>query len=282
MKHILLVMLVFAIGACGEPVTIQSGEIGKQLTTEGLEDGIRKPGAFRLDWCGVGACPKLIRLQVNKHAEDMQIDTLFLPKSNVDIDNVKIRLQFRVKQDKSSINQVYEEVRPEKVEDQVFLISASLVYDTYLRGRVPDAVVGILRDYTVEEVLTQVPEIGKFVKEQVNKELKDEPVEVTELSFPNGIGEVPEEVITAKRKLFAIDEEKARQVKALEAELSVEEQRQAVQRKRAKNDKIVAKELGIPVALFMYLKTFERFADAAAEGTAVAIGSGTMPITGKK
>jgi hypothetical protein len=278
MRTFVLTALFCLAAGCGERVTIESGEVGKQLTTGGLEERIRQPGAFRMDSCAVSACPKLIRLQVNKHAEDMRIDSLFLPKSNVDLDNVEIRLQFRVKPDKASMNKVFGEVRPESVSDHVLLISSSRVYDTYLRGKVPDAVVATLREYTVEEVLTQVPEIAEYVEKKVNQELADEPVEVTELSFPNGIGEVPEAVIMAKRKLFAIEEEKARQVKALEAELAIEDQRQAVQRKRAKNDHSVAQELGMPVATFMYLKTFERFADAASEGTPVAIGSGTMPI----
>lgn len=282
MKSLVPRVLFLLAAACGERVAIQSGEVGKQLTTEGLESGIRNPGAFRLDSCVFSACPKLIRLQVNKHAEDMKIDSLFLPKSNVDIDNVQIRLQFRVKPDKDSINRVYAEVRPEPAGEQVFLITSQQVYDTYLRGRVPDAVVATLREYTVEEVLTQVPEIAEYVEAKVNEELKEDPVEVTELSFPNGIGEVPEAVIMAKRRLFAIEEEKARQVKALEAELAVEDQRQAVQRKRAKNDKEVALSLGMSTAAFMYLKTFERFADAAADGTPVAIGSGTMPFAKDK
>ncbi|GEM_PF-3224449 len=282
MKHIVACVLIVLIAACGERVTVQSGEVGKQLTTDGLESDIRQPGSFRMDSCIVSACPKLIRLQTSRSAEDFTIDSLFLPESNVDIDKVQIRIQFRVKEDKDSINRIFREVRPEKAGDQVELIGAKQIYDTYLRGKVPDAVVVALRDNTVEEVLTKVPEISKRVEEMVNVALKDDPVEVTELSFPNGIGQVPEAVLTAKRRLFAVEEEKARQVKALEAELSIEEQRQAVQRKRAANDKQVAQELGIPVGQFMYLKILERFADAAAEGTPVAVGGGAIPPAAPK
>lgn len=272
---------------CGDQTSIQTGEVGKQLTSNGLENEIRQPGAFRMDSCGFGACPKLVRLQVNKSTADLEIDSLFLPKSNVDLSKVQIGLQFQVKPNKDSINKVFTEVRPEPSKgqygesDRVLVITAEMVYATYLKRKAPDAIVTALRNYSVEEVLTNVPEIAQYAKEQVNKMLAETPIEVTELGFPNGIGEVPKEVIEAKRRLFAIEEEKARKIKALEAELAVEDQRQAVQRKRSKNDMEIAGQLGISVSEFMRLKIAERFSDAAEAGTPVALGGQFVPM-GKK
>jgi len=295
MKNILLITLIllFAVG-CGERTSIQPGEVGKVLGNNGLQGDIKKPGVFRLPFCGTAACPKLVRLQTNKHAETIKINSLFLPKSEVDLKNVEIGIQFRVKQDEASINRVFDEVRPksaamaadktegegsEGVETQdgestrVLIISSKMVFNTYIKRKAPDAIVSSLRAHTVEEILTDVPEIAEQTKKRVNEMFKDSPIEVTELGFPNGIGEAPEEVLVAKRKLFAIEAEKARRVKALEAELEIEKQRMAVQRVRSKNDKEIATNLGMDTASYVELKVLERFADAAEDGTSVAIGA---------
>ncbi len=283
-QSFIVFVAILMLTACGDRTSIQTGEVGKQLTARGLEEGIRLPGNFRMDYCGFGACPKLVRLQVNKSTADLKIDSLFLPKSNVDISNVQVGIQFQVKNNEASINKVFEEVRPEPVEGQtgetnrVLLITAEKVYETYLQRKAPDAIVTALREHTVDEVLTNVPEIAAHTKQMINEMLADTPIEVTELGFPNGIGEVPTEVLQAKRRLFAVEEDKARKIKSLEAELSIEDQRQAVQRKRAINDLENSKLTGTSYADYVRLKTNERFADAAESGTPVALGGQFIPL----
>lgn len=285
-KIALLIASLALIGCVGERTSIQTGEVGKQLTSSGLEEEIRLPGSFRMDYCGMlAACPKLVRLQVNKSTADLTINSLFLPESNVDIKNVIVGLQFRVKEDPASINQVFQEVRPEIAPDEsgrVLLITDEMVYETFLRRKAPDAIIAALREKDIDEVLTKVPEIAEEVKKNINVMLKDAPIEVTELGFPNGIGEVPEEVLLAKRRLFAVNEEQARRIRSLEADLAVEEKRQSVQLVRVKNDVINAVTVGTTYESYVTLKTLERFADAAESGTPVALGGQFIPTTSKK
>lgn len=59
----LLAVAALLAGGCGDRVTIQPGEVGRQLTINGLEDENRPPGAFRMDSCMITACPKLVRLR---------------------------------------------------------------------------------------------------------------------------------------------------------------------------------------------------------------------------
>lgn len=276
-----LFLLLFT-SACGDRTSIQSGEVGKVLGNGGLEKEIQKPGVFRMPVCGTTACPKLVRLQVNKSAQDLEINSLFLPKSNVDIRNVKVGIQFQVKADDASINRVFNEVRAAPAEDgqdgdskRVLLITDDMVYAVFLQRKAADAIVTVLREYTVEQVLTNVPEISEAAKLGINEMMADTPIEVTEIGFPSGIGEVPEEVIQAKRRLFAIEEDRARRVKSLKADFVIEDHRQAVQRKRVENDLINARVAGVDYATYVWLKTYERFADASGEGTPVALGMST-------
>lgn len=286
MKPILVTILFVILSACGERTSIQTGEVGKVLGTSGLERGIQHPGVFRMPSCMSGeACPKLVRLQVNKSVLDLEINSLFLPLSNVDIRNVKVGIQFQVKADEQSINRIFEEVRPEVAKDtqgnestRVLLITDDMVAQVFLARKASDAIVTALRGYRVEQVLSEVPEISKATMDQINIMLQDTPIEVTELGFSNGIGEVPEEVISAKRKLFAIEEDRARRIKSLESDLIVEEHRQAVQKVRVLNDVINARGAGTDYSTYVFLKTQERFADAAESGTPVALGQSLMSI----
>jgi SPFH domain / Band 7 family len=264
MKAWTIFFLSVVVG-CGERVSIQPGEMGRQLTISGLEDENRPPGAFRMESCIFTACPKLVRLQTQKSTKVFTIDHLFLPKSNVDMAHVEVGLQFQVKQDKASLDTIFKEVRPiDAPDDQsslVLLISTETIYETYIQRKAPDAVITALREYQVDQVLSDVPEIASFTKDKINELLANTPVEVTELGFPNGIGQPPDEVLDAKRRLYAVEEQKARDIKALEAEFIIEKQRQLVQKLRTQNDLANAQEAGIDFATYVFLKNMERFAE---------------------
>lgn len=290
-RVVAVAFFAIALAGCGEKVSVEPGEVGKQLGTGGLGAELFKPGVFRLDDCPFSACPKLIRLQVNKAAVDLKIDSLFLPESNVDLTNVTVGIQFRVKPEKKWLNKVYEEVKPVNSDGEyrVMVITTDMVWDTFGKRKAPDAIITALRDYSVDEILVNVPEIAAFVKGEINNMLADTPIEVTELGFPNGIGEVPDEVRISKRKLFAIEDDKAREIRALAAALEVEEQRQAVARKRAGNDIEIAGKLDISVAQYQCLRALDSFADAANAGTSAifatdcGLGAGvSVPLITKR
>ena len=154
MRHSLTFVMLFAILGCGERVTIQPGEVGKELGTGGLEEEIRKPGAFRMDSCIIAACPKLVRLQTQKATKEFTIDKLFLPKSNVDMTKVSVGIQFQIRQDDASIETAYSEVRPvqantvegsEASSDLILLITSDMLYQTYVQRKAPDAIITALR-----------------------------------------------------------------------------------------------------------------------------------------
>lgn len=272
--------LTLFLTGCGDAVSIHTGEVGRQLTSHGLEEKIYSPGTMRMDWCAPGqACPKLVRLQTSLDTADFTIESLFLPISNVDLKNVKVGIQFHVKQDPKWVNKVYEDVKPEKPESvssgdssRVLIITSQMIADTYLKRKAPDAIIETLRNLTVDYTMSNVPETAVLVKAKLKDILANTPVEVTEVGFPNGIGSPPENVLISKRELYAIEEQKTRRIKALEADIVIEEQRQAFQRLRAKNDIEIANSLGVSVFDYMTQKSLEKFSDAALEGTPVAIG----------
>lgn len=271
LKYLSIIGLcLLAIGCVGEEVRVNSTEVGYKITAEGLSNKEWSPGVYRLDWCsGVGdACDRFLRVDVGKHTTTISVTRVFLPKSNVDLENVEAAVQMQVKPTVEARQQVIKDVKAVVPDDSVApngiekLITQEAIAEVYINRIIPEMIIQTLKQYTVEQTLSDVVEIGKSVQQAVNGSLTTSPVMVTELSFSNGIGQVPNEVITAKRKLYAVDEEKERTIKAISAELVVEEKRQAFQVVRVSNNKKNADKAGIPYGQYVELMTGERVADA--------------------
>jgi hypothetical protein len=261
-KIIVLVTSMLILTACGQTISIPSGTVGRQLSTDGLETKIYQPGAMRLDACPFTACPQMVVLQTGLSAEEISVGTVFLPQSNVDLSDVKLAVQFRVRPNEQSINRIYHDVTSDKGENErIRHISADMLYRIYLQRLVPNIIIAVLRDYSVEQVLSNVDKIAIATHKKIGEEMKDQPIEVTEVGFPNGIGKPPEQVLDAKRNLYVVNENITRQVRELEGQLRVEQQRQIVQQLRVKNDVTNAETAGLPVGQYMELKIMERFAD---------------------
>src|SRR5690606_33684514 len=110
---LILIISIFVTGCLGDRVRVGTGEVGKVVGTSGVEDSIRKTSTFRLGVCYTSACPYLVKLQTTKSMQKMTIDQVFITKSKVDLDDVEVGIQFRVRPDADSINLVFEEIRPD-------------------------------------------------------------------------------------------------------------------------------------------------------------------------
>lgn len=282
-----IVSSLASLACFGDPASIRTGEVGRVLGSRGLEDKVYQPGTFRLDTCWMpgATCPRLVRLQVNKSTQMFSVDHLFLPKNSINITDVQVALQFRVKPDASAIDKVYDEVRarvPEGGNGSVMVITDDDLYALYLQRVAPNAVIAALREHTVDEVLTHVTEISANVKGKINEMLVDSPVEVTEVGFPNGIGKIPPEVTEKMHQLYAVAADRDRRIKMLEADLEVERQRQTVMQVRTANDVANAQTAGVDYDTYVRLRALDGFADAAQNGTSLALGNdAVVPSTSK-
>jgi len=265
---LVVLFAVLVAGCYGPEVRVGPTETGYEVTSSGISAKEWTPGAYRLNWCGVGeACASILRVDVGKHVTEISVERVFLPKSNVDLENVTAALQMQVKNTPEARRQVMADVRAAVPEDTTSkgyekIITQEAIAGVYVDRIIPEMIIQTLKLYTVEQTLSDVVVIGKAVLKAVNEKLKESPIIITELSFSNGIGQVPDVVINAKRDLYAVDEEKARTIKALAAELSIEEKRQAFQVVRVANNMKNAKSAGIPYKEYVELMTRERVADA--------------------
>ena len=264
-------LLAIGLAGCGEVVSISPGEVGKQNTSSGLEDDIRSSGTMRMDSCwGTALCPTIVKLQMTSESTEVKIDSVYLPKSNVDISNVRVGLQYRIRDDKASINRVFKEVRavPSERSSRESVILSDKVWEVFGKRIVPSAIIDAIKDLNIDQMMNTGTELSAVVKQSVDRVMAGTPIVVTQLEIIDS--DIPEDVIKAKRALFAIEDNKARQLKELETGVSIEERRQTFQRLRAKNDAEIAKQLDMTAAQYMCLKVAGQLADAAEDrGTTV-------------
>jgi hypothetical protein len=294
----LLVLAILSMG-CGARAYIPPGEVAVVLEPTGYEteniDGekmikYKQPGAFRLQKCAVASCERLIRLQLFLNTETVIIDKVTLPKSKlVDIDNVQISMQYRVKDSRKSWDRLLEDIKPIGIStiesdlgttgtnDRTLIITSKMVWETYLERIAPMVVITELKEHTVEELLSNVQIVADNSLAKLNASLADKPVEIVDLGFPNGIGEPHEVVLDAKRRLYAVDEEKAREIAMLEADLEVEEHRQKVYSMRARNDRTNAEIMGIDPNDYMRNNVLDRFAEEGSTVESFIIEMDSLP-----
>jgi hypothetical protein len=270
LKLAVILGIAFAVVGCvGEQVKVQSTEFGYEVNDSGISKREWTPGSYRLNFCSVGeACAGFLRLDVGKYTAEIEVDKVYLPKSNVDLVDVRAAFTMRVIDEGTARRKVLADVRsvpaPDGTASNERIITQESIAQVYVNRIIPETIIQTLKEYTVEQTLTEVVDIGRTVQSEVNKSLQanGSPVEITELVFPDGVGQVPDTVIKAKRALYAVAEEKQRQIEALTAEMAIEEKRQAFQRVRVANNKANAKDAGIPYHVYVALMAHERFADA--------------------
>lgn len=279
-KFIALFTLAVSLGGCGQMVTIQSAEVAKQLGGDGFETEVRQTGITRLDACIFAKiCPSIVKMSIGRNTNQIEIDSIYLPKSNVDVQKVRVGVQWRPRNNEKSINTIYNELYSDPTDSSsIRVILTERIWKNYGERIIPARIVDVLKDVTVDQAMNTSSELSSMVKAAVDQALKDSPIEVTQLDVINT--DVPDQVMKAKYNLFAIEDDKNRQIKQLETGRAIESQRQSLQVTRANNDKAIAISLGMTPAQYICLKTAEKMADAADNKGAAIFVNGNCGLGG--
>lgn len=260
---LLALLSVFLFTGCGDKVIIENGEVGKQITGSGLEKEIRNPGALRMDSCMFTACPKLVRLTVAETSKTIP-GKFFINKSDLDL-TLDLKLQYSVKRDEKSINEVFDRVKG--IEDthnsRQLIIPEEKVYITFIDPVLRDTVRVSLNNYTIEEMISNLTEVRKFVENEVRKQLANTPITIVNLTF----GKIgwPDSIIKAKEDFAKIEIEKATKMKAMAAELEIMTKQFELDKKRAEMtlqvDKIISDKMNDNLKSYMLLDGIRKSAE---------------------
>jgi len=267
-KHILKTllgagMISVLFTGCGEKVLIENSEVAKQLTTSGLEKGISKSGAIRLDSCFTSACPKLVRLSIAENST-LVPGKFFIKKSDLEME-LEIALQYGVKKDDKSINEIFDRVKgiPDINNLRQLVIPESKVYNTFVKPVLRDTVRIALNNYSIDEIIANLAVVRSYVESEVRKTLKKSPIKIVNLTFSKV--SYPESVMKAKEDFAKINLEKATKMKAIAADIEIAKEQKKLDIIRAEIalevDKVISTKMTPSLEKYMVLEAINKSAE---------------------
>lgn len=231
---IALTAVAFALVACGERAEVPPAHEGKILTKNGYAPESIKPSKFRLDACFT-QCDKLILAQTGDQAFKENF-RLLMPQDQLNM-SFDIRLTASIRQDKRSINSIFDRITPAvKNENGTPTIALSQVYNTYGQPIVRDVVRATMAKYTINEVASSRTAVNQELTQAVITALENTPLTVRQFALADV--QFPE-VITRQMELNA---EREQSIQAEEAQKQIELVRLETELEKAKLERSVRRE----------------------------------------
>jgi regulator of protease activity HflC (stomatin/prohibitin superfamily) len=261
LSALVLVSALALTTGCGHRTMIENGEVGKQLTTSGLEDKVRAPGAFRMESCILSSCPKLVRLSV---AENNKVipGNYFIAKSDLEL-GIDLSLQYGLKRDNASLNEVFSRIRGVPLNSSELVIAEDRVFEVFVQPVIRDTVRTALNQYSIEQIMENLPLVREYVESEVRKKLNNSPIDVISLSFSKVSW--PTVILQAKEEFAKIEISKATEMRAVAADLEILASKMELEKERARMalevDSIIASKMTPELAQFMLLNAINKSAE---------------------
>lgn len=258
-----IALSVIALTGCGERVRIETGEVAKQLGTNGLEKEIRRSGAFRLDSCLFTACSGLSILEVFETTATIESE-YYISASKLDL-TLNTDIQYSVKDDNGAINSIYGRVKSirDTSSNRIYRITTDQVFKTYIKPTIVDTIRTALNKYDIDTIMDNLPEVRNFVEKSVKESVKDLPITINTLTFSKVSW--PKIIVTRREEAASVDAEKVTKLKRLDAALVVARKERELQIEKAKiaveADVIVSKSIDNKMATWLMLEAIQTCAE---------------------
>ena len=280
---ILPILAMLILSGCGDKVTVDSGRVAKQLGTNGLEDGIRRAGAFRLDSCVTTACPRFVVLDVFENTQTIS-SKYYISSSKLNLE-LDVDIQYAVKEDDASINKVYKRVKSVPVNgERKSIISTEQVFSTYVKPVSIGTIRTALNHYNIDQIMDNLSEVQIYVENAFKEKLKSEPVIIKSLTF--SLVSYPKVIVERREEEASVDAEKATKLKRLEADLIVAKEERKLQIEHAKNaveaDKIISDSMDEDMATWLMLEAIQTCAERTTGDCSIDIHPALLPTMGRR
>ncbi|MCB0336915.1 MAG: hypothetical protein KDD62_11445 [Bdellovibrionales bacterium] len=210
-----MLFFVFWLSVRGELVKLKVGYVGKTKMASGYQEGIHRPGYFRLPSTWWGLVPvQFVQAEVCDHHVTEHIEALYMPKDKLNL-KFDIEITISVKDDEQSLDAIYSRLTADRQDGSVSTITFQQVYNTYGQSVIRTVSQQVLATHTIEEVFADLAGTSQDIQKAINEHLKNSPLEVRMV----GIGMIspPDVIITAveKAKQREIDNEVAKSTKII-------------------------------------------------------------------
>lgn len=265
-------MAAVTLAACGELVEVPPASKGRILGSKGYEGSYISPSKFRLPFCMREPCPQLVLISAKDNMITEEMD-VFLPLSNLSLDDVQVNLVVSVSTEPKDLDRILDRVPAKVAEgwDEKWIYFTD-VYRTYVRERVRATVRGAVASKELKWLISNRELYSAEVHEEVNRVLRESssPIVVKQFSFaklnpPKVIKEAFQKAEERKIAVQQAEANKAVSIKEAEAALEVAKKTAAVRLEEARADLAVA-DLMAKVATpqwlaFRRLQVIEKMSD---------------------
>ena len=244
------------LAACGKPVSVEPGYVGKLNTEAGLQETLIPPSKFRLETFCVN-CDNLILLE----ASDQQVKetmNVFMPKDQLNL-ALDIRGVLSIASDEATVNPVFNRVPAASTEDgRIFRIDFNKVYQIYGQQVLRETPRSVLVKYSIGQIMENRDSINAELETEIKKRLQGTPITVKRIGMADV--QFPDVIIKAKEIAAQRDAEIA-QV-AAEAAIALERQKIDLieAETQVKVDKKLAEGVSQAFVTQRWLKTMETLA----------------------
>lgn len=214
-----------ALSGCGKKVEVGSGQVGKEKTANGYQDGYHETSRFRLSPC-ISLCDSLVLMDVGDH-EISETMSLVMPQD-------RLKLQFTIggtisiRED--GYDEIYKNIQSRKTNDErIEVIPFSSVYNTYAKKIINAEAREFMSKYSIDEIMANRDKVGvelsKHLREVVDKRtpFKLRYVGLSEMNYPDIITTAQEN--SAERREQIQQERAQLEVSRVQLERELEETR---------------------------------------------------------
>lgn len=261
-KLIIALFIVAPLAACGEKAEVKPASVGKILTKNGYLPETIAPSKFRLPLC-FAFCDKLITADASDLGLKEQFK-LFMPKDQLNM-SFDVRMIASIKKDNKSIDAIFQRITP-NVSNH---ISATRVYNTYIRPVIRDAIRATIAQYSINQIASSRAVVNSQITHAVNKALIGSPMKLkriglADIQFPAVITKQKE--IAAQRRIEIEEAEAKKQIRLvnLQTELEAAKAQRAIRLVKAKaakeENEIYAASMSEKYLAYKQLEVLEQMA----------------------
>lgn len=147
MKYSALALAATLMVGCGERVEVPPGFVGKIMTKDGYQEGLIPTSKLRLSPC-VNYCDRMVLMDNTdkSYVEPMEI---FIPGDKL---NIKVDLRATLSVDPQKADALFNKLPQVTQGDQLSVIAAESIYNTYGRQILQAEVRALLTKYTISEI----------------------------------------------------------------------------------------------------------------------------------
>lgn len=159
MKFSAMALAATLMVGCGERVEVPPGFVGKIMTKDGYQEGLIPTSKLRLPVC-VNYCDRMVLLDNTdkSYVEPMEV---FIPGDKL---NIKVDLRATLSVDPQKADALFNKLPQQTQNDQLSVITADSIYNTYGRQILQAEVRALLTKYTISEISSN--------NERINSEIQ--------------------------------------------------------------------------------------------------------------